>query len=287
MSLIIKIILALILSPIAGCLLAGIERRLNARLQHRVGPPILQPLYDVLKLFSKENVVVNKNQNLYIYAYFIFIVASLVMLVAGLDLLMILFVFTIANVALIVGSMSTGSPYPRISAQRETMSMLAYEPILLLFIIGIYMLTGSFKVSSLALTGKPVILYLPLIFISMMFIMIIKMKKSPFDFSSSHEAHQELVRGITTEYSGPTLGLIEITHFYEYILLLGLMFLFCYNNILIGTLIEIVAFLFTIIVDNVSARVNWQWMLKFTWTFVLGISIINIVLIYVLNIKLV
>lgn len=282
MSLMLKILL-FIIAPIIGCLLAGIERKLSGRLQHRVGPPLLQPLYDVLKLFNKENVVVNKYQNLFIYSYLIFVVLSLLLLILGFDLLMIIFVFTIANISFIVGSMSTGSPYARLGGQRETMAMLAYEPILIIYIIGIYMLTGSFNVSSLQSWNKPIILYLPLIFVSMLFIMIIKFKKSPFDFSSSHEAHQELVKGMTTEYSGPALAIIEITHWFEYIFLLGLMFLFSSNNIFGGILISMGTFLFTIVIDNISARVNWQWMLKFSWTAVLSLSVINILAIYLLK----
>lgn len=282
MSLMLKILL-FIIAPIIGCLLAGLERKLSGRLQHRVGPPLLQPLYDVLKLFNKENVVVNKYQNLFIYSYLIFVVLSLLLLILGFDLLMIIFVFTIANISFIVGSMSTGSPYARLGGQRETMAMLAYEPILIIYIIGIYMLTGSFNVSSLQSWNKPIILYLPLIFVSMLFIMIIKFKKSPFDFSSSHEAHQELVKGMTTEYSGPALAIIEITHWFEYIFLLGLMFLFSSNNIFGGILISMGTFLFTIVIDNISARVNWQWMLKFSWTAVLSLSVVNILAIYLLK----
>ena len=52
---IISIIAYLVLAPIIGCILAGLDRKMSARMQRRVGPPILQPYYDVRKLF--ENVV--------------------------------------------------------------------------------------------------------------------------------------------------------------------------------------------------------------------------------------
>ena len=173
---VLKIILIIILTPIVGCLLAGIDRKLTARLQNRVGPPLLQPFYDFLKLMSKENIVANKNQNTYILIYFMFIIASILMLFLQMDLLMIIFVYTIANVALIIGGMSTGSPYAKIGSHREMMSMLSYEPVLIFFIIGIYMLTGSFNISNLNYATKPIIIYLPLIFISMLFIMSVKFK---------------------------------------------------------------------------------------------------------------
>ena len=56
---VIGIIAFAIAGPIIGCLLAGLDRIISARMQGRVGPPLLQPYYDVRKLFSKENASVN------------------------------------------------------------------------------------------------------------------------------------------------------------------------------------------------------------------------------------
>ena len=57
---VISIIAYLILAPLAGGLLAGLDRKLSARMQRRVGPPVLQPFYDVLKLFEKEKQTVTR-----------------------------------------------------------------------------------------------------------------------------------------------------------------------------------------------------------------------------------
>lgn len=283
MSNVLKILLIIILSPAAGCLLAGIDRKITARLQHRVGPPLLQPFYDFLKLLSKENIAVSKYQNIYILLYFMFVLASLLMMFFGMDLLMIIFVFTIANVALITAGMSTGSPYSKIGSQREIIAMLCYEPVLVFYIIGMYMLTGSFRISSINTFGKPLIIYMPLIFLSMLFVMIIKFKKSPFDLSTSHHGHQELVKGVMTEFSGPALAVIELTHWYESIFILGLMFLFFKQNILAGAAISAFTYLFVIFLDNISARLTWQWLLRATWSIVIGLSIVNIFGIYMVR----
>ena len=52
---VISIIAYLILAPIVGGLLAGLDRKFSAKMQRRVGPPVLQPFYDVFKLFEKED----------------------------------------------------------------------------------------------------------------------------------------------------------------------------------------------------------------------------------------
>jgi ech hydrogenase subunit B len=274
-------VLVLIGAPIIGCLAAGIDRKLTARLQGRVGPPLLQPYYDVKKLLSKDNMIVNESQNLYVVVYVAFMILSLLMLVFKADILMIIFVYTISSIALIVGGMSTGSPYARIGSSREIMAILSYEPVLILYALAIYLVTGTFKLSAVLDASTPLLMYTPLIFIAMLFVLNIKLKKSPFDYSTSHHAHQELVKGMLTEYSGPGLAGIEIGHFYEYVFLTGLIFVFWTVNPLIGVLISIAAFLLVIVIDNITARVYWQWMLKLSWTLLLAISIVNIAFLYI------
>lgn len=283
---ILTIILVLIGAPILGCLASGIDRKLTARLQGRVGPPLLQPYYDVRKLFSKDNMVVNPSQNFYVIVYLVFIVLSLLMLVFKQDFLMIIFVYTVASVALVVGGMSTGSPYARVGSSREIMAILSYEPVLILYALAIYLLTGTFKLSALLDKSSPLLMYTPLIFIAMIVVLNIKLKKSPFDYSTSHHGHQELVKGMTTEYGGPGFATIEIAHFYEYVFLTGLIFLFWASTPVIGVLIGIIAYLLVIVIDNITARVYWQWMLKLSWTVLLILSIVNIAYLYVSGVKL-
>ncbi|MGA8180756.1 MAG: NADH-quinone oxidoreductase subunit H, partial [Desulfobacterales bacterium] len=45
--------------PLLGGVVSGLDRILTARLQARIGPPVWQPYFDVLKLFGKEKMVVN------------------------------------------------------------------------------------------------------------------------------------------------------------------------------------------------------------------------------------
>ena len=73
---VISIIAYLILAPLAGGLLAGLDRKLSARMQRRVGPPVLQPFYDVLKLFEKEKQTVTRVQDYYVLIFVIFVMAS-------------------------------------------------------------------------------------------------------------------------------------------------------------------------------------------------------------------
>lgn len=70
-------------------------------------------------------------------------------------------------------------------AQRELLQNMAYEPMLLLAAIGFYLATDSFNVGEIVKSPVPAVVYLPGIFIGYVFILIIKLRKSPFDLSTS------------------------------------------------------------------------------------------------------
>jgi len=280
MDLLVKILIIFVGAPLIGGLVSGIDRKLSARMQKRIGPPLLQPFYDVIKLIRKEPIVVNNVQVIYAYLHLAFMVLTLLLLVMGQDMLMVLFVQAFSSIALILGGMCVRSPYSRIGSQREIMQMVAYEPVLILMVVGIYMVNGSFLASNIVYLGKPLLLSLPLIFIAYLMAMVIKMRKSPFDLSTSHHAHQEIVKGITIEYSGPFLAIIEIAHFYEAFLVLMIAAYFWATNIWIGLILAALSFIFVIIVDNSFARLTANWMLKFMWTFALGLALTNIIWLY-------
>ncbi len=265
-------VLFLILAPIAGGLIAGIDRKITARMQGRVGPPLLQPFYDVGKLFEKERAVVTTAQNFYVLAYLIFIALSGALFFAGGDLLLIVFAFTLAHVFLVLGAYAVHSPYSHIGAERELIQVMAYEPMVILAAVGLYMVSGRFYVTDIVTTTVPAILYLPGVFLGFVTILTIKLRKSPFDISTSHHAHQEIVKGITTEFSGSTLAQVEIAHWYENVFLLGFIFLFFAWNPVIGIVAVAITYLAEIFVDNVTARARWQAALKSGWlAAVLGI----------------
>jgi ech hydrogenase subunit B len=176
--------------------------------------------------------------------------------------------------------MSVRSPYSKIGAQREIIQMMAYEPVLLLMVVGIYMTTKSFMIQSIFDHGTPLLYSLPLVFFAFLYVLTIKLRKSPFDLSTSHHGHQELIKGLTTEFSGPQLAIIELTHWYDLMLLLGLITLFFAKPIWVGILIALGSYFLELVIDNISARVTYKWMLKATWLVGIGAALTNIVWLY-------
>ena len=273
-------LLVILAAPVLGGFLSGVDRVLTARMQGRVGPPVLQPFYDVFKLLGKEPMAVNRRQVAWALGYLALIIASLVLFCLGGDLLIIVFIMAFAAVSFILGGFSVKSPYSHIGSQRELLQMLSYEPVLILLAIGVYLQTGSFMVSNLFNQSTPLLVSMPLVLIALIIILTVKMRKSPFDLSTSHHGHQELVKGITTEYSGPYLAIIEVTHWYELILVLGLVVIFWVQPIWMGIILALAAFFIELVIDNICARLTWDSMLKFTWSSGIILCLINMGLIY-------
>lgn len=277
----------LLLAPLAGGLLAGIDRKLSARMQGRKGPKLLQPFYDVIKLFSKQNAVVNATQKLLIAFYLFFCIFTGFIFFIGGDLLLVVFSFTLASVFLVLCAYSVNSPFSSIGASRELMQIMCYEPAVLLTAVGMYMVTGSFDVSEIVSNSMPNLFMLPGVFFVFMYILLIKLRKSPFDISTSHHAHQEIVKGVTTEISGPSLALVEIAHWYENILIWGLVYLFfgfdSVWSLPIFAVIFAVIFVFETMLDNANARMKWQFMLKSSWALTATVAFLNLLLISVIS----
>jgi len=226
----------------AGLFFKGIDRKLSARMQGRIGPPIRQPFRDVVKLFTKENIVPdNSIPWVFNLAPLIGLVATITILlyipIGGLDdpiastgyggfgdLILVLYLLIIPSLAMVIGGFSSGSPYATVGAQREMATMIAYEFPLAIIIISFAWLLGnsSFGLgaeqafSFVVIAGNPIwgsvgILGLIGAIILLLAIMIVtpaELSKIPFD---SPEAETEIAGGLLAEYSGRNLGMFYLT----------------------------------------------------------------------------
>ena len=259
----------LVLAPFVGALLDGLDRKLSARMQGRQGPPLLQPFYDLGKLFSKQMIAVNRVQILLNLSYLVFLAIAGSMLFAGADILMCTFLLSTADMFLVMAASSDSSPFSTLGAGREMIQMMAYEPLTLLMAVGFYLATGSFHVGSIVQAPVSAVLLMPGFLLGFVFITAIKLRKSPFDLSTSHHAHQEMVKGITTEMSGPALGIVNVAEYYEMVPMLGIVALFFVNRNWwswpLAVLACLAVYFLELLWDNVSARVKWDTLLKSCW----------------------
>ena len=269
-----------VLAPVVGCLLAGLDRKISARMQGRVGPPLLQPYYDVRKLIEKDNVSVNSTEGVYVTCALVFTLLAGGIFFSGGNLLMCVFVVTLSGLFFIVAAYSTRSPYAEIGANRETLQVMAYEPMVLCMAVAFYMASGTFDVGGAFALDAPVITTIWLVFLGFLFVLTIKLRKSPFDLSMSHHAHQEIVRGMTTEMSGKTLAKVEVMHWCENVLFMGWVGLFfVWGNplsVVLAIVVVLAVYFLEIWIDNNFARVKWQALLKSAWLVALVAGGVNV-----------
>ena len=220
-------------SFLVGMLLTGIDRKIVARMQKRVGPPILQPFYDFFKLLGKETIVPDAANRR------VFLLAPLVGL-AGItvlqlfipvfhfhvfdnvaDVIVILYLLLIPALAEILGAAASGSPYAGVGLSREMVTILAVELPLLLVLLAVAKTVGSAMGRGLVFSLSTIVGYqelhgslitkLSMIPAAVAFLLIIPGETGSHPFDTA-EAETEICEGMMAEYSGAPLGVYKLTH---------------------------------------------------------------------------
>ncbi len=271
----------LILAPLLGGLVAGVDRVVTARLQSRMGPPLMQPFYDVGKLMSKVIPPASSWQGMFVRWALVASLASDVLLAAGADVLMAFFVQAASACFVAMGAFCGSSPYSKIGAQREIFQMLAYEPVFLVCILCMAKAAGGFDAYTImSAQSQPLLFKMPLLVPGLLFVVLIKLRKSPFDIAASHHMHQEVVRGVYTDFAGRDFALLEIAHWADVTVILWICsFLWATGPAqMVATAL---VFLFAaLVIDNISARLTWRTMLRKVAPLVLILATVNLVWLY-------
>jgi formate hydrogenlyase subunit 4 len=283
MNPIVYAVLFVLLAPVFGGLLAGIDRIVSARMQSRVGPPLLQPFYDLGKLLQKDARQVNPLVEPLLLGHVGFMAATGAMLVGGVDLIFVAFVFALAALFLVLAAGTVNSPYSFTGAERELIVLLAAEPFFILMLAAICKVTDASSYQGVLSSAVMVAPKLPGVLLAFTFVATIKLRKSPFDISTSHHAHQELVSGLTSDMSGRLLGYVEVAHWYESAILASFVILFFNWSVPLGLLAFAVVYAAEILVDNSTSRAKWQLVLRSTWAVTLLLAGGNVLALFLLK----
>ncbi len=268
-------IILIVLAPVIGGLIYGLERIVRARMQRRIGPPLLQPFYDFLKLLDKRRMLVHSTHAFLGLVHFLALWVAVALLILGGDFILIIFLHLLSSAVIILAGFSTRSIFSHLGANRSAISILAYEPVLVIIAISAYLLTGSFEVSALYASPIPILYKMPLAFVALLLVLPVKLKKSPFDVA---EAHQEVVGGVELEFSGIFYEAIYTAKWLDYVFCYLLVFLFGGANIWFGLLLVALTFLYINALDNSSARVNYKQMVRFCLWVALPLAFVNLIL---------
>lgn len=266
-------IILIFLAPIVGGFIYGFERVVRARMQNRQGPPILQPFYDMYKLIDKLPFIVNSYHSILGIVHFFTLWMVIAYMIVGGNLLYVVFLHLLSSIFLVLAGYSVKSVYSHMGSNRELMSIIAYEPILIMLAVAFYMLNGTFDISAIRDNESSLYSLIP-IFLAFLMLIPIKLKKSPFDAT---EAHQEIVGGVEIEFSGIFFEFLYMAKWLEYVFIYMLLFLFAGDNYLLAFVLFIAVFLVVNLVDNSTARVRIDHLVKIVSIIGLILSFINLI----------
>ncbi|MBR0130600.1 MAG: NADH-quinone oxidoreductase subunit H [Firmicutes bacterium] len=293
---------------VCGLWLAGVDRKVIAKMQKRIGPPILQPTYDFFKLMGKETIVPRvANRLVFLGAPVIgFISLAIIMLFIPIfgftafsgsaDLIVILYLITISGVALIVGGSSSGSPYAGIGISREMVTMMSYElPFVIILLTVAKKVGGADLVFSMDAISKWQQANGSLLFqwsmipaaLAMLLVIPAEVGVQPFDVA---EAETEICEGPLIEYSGAALGVFKLNTAMKMIIMTGLftsLFLGGFTTGIVAVDVLIFVVICTVLtllcmttIHAVTARLKIEHLLTFYWTFVAGLAMASLILVW-------
>lgn len=214
-----------------GLLVKGIDRRLAARLQRRVGPPLLQPLFDLVKLARKRTMVPDTAcRQVFLGAplagTMAVMAAAALIPIPGVyepspmlgNLLVLFYLLLVPAVAMMLAGSSSGSTYGAIGFSREMVLMLAYEPAIVLVLIAVAARVGAAEGTGMTFSLTEIVHYQQVhgaflfdpamwpALLAFLAFLPANLNIVPFDIP---EAETEVLEGPLLEYSGPALGLFK------------------------------------------------------------------------------
>ncbi|OGW81413.1 MAG: hypothetical protein A3G33_01015 [Omnitrophica bacterium RIFCSPLOWO2_12_FULL_44_17] len=291
------------LTAVLGLFTSWVDRKVTARVQYRVGPPVLQPVFDVIKLLGKETLIPDGASKLTFLAAPVVGLSSVILVSTILwmnvihpqqtflgDLIVVLYLLTVPSMSIIMGGFASGNPLASIGSSREMKLILSYElPFVLAILVPVIHSHYSIRLGDILnmQSGSGVIIGNfsgSIAFIVALLCVQAKLGLVPFDMP---EAETEIIGGPFVEYSGAGLAIFRLMkNMLLFVMPFFLMILFMggirfdgihiFNALLkyLGTVALIT------VIRNTNPRVRIDQALRFFWGPMTVLAIIAIILAY-------
>ncbi|MGD2279291.1 MAG: NADH-quinone oxidoreductase subunit H [Candidatus Omnitrophota bacterium] len=295
------ILFGFLLTAAIGLAASWIDRKVTARVQYRVGPPLLQPLIDIIKLMGKETLIpAGASKTFFLLAPVLglgsVIVVSTMLWIYDIragqgfvgDLIVIVYLLTIPSKSIILGGFSSANPLASVGASREMKLVLGYElPFVLALMVPVIKAGYSIRIEEILLfqASQGVIAgHISGIIALIVVIMCVQAKLAlvPFDVP---EAETELSGGALIEYSGPALAMYRLMKnmlmftlpFFVMILFMG-GFRFDGIHLLYGALKYVGLVALVTVIRNTNPRVRIDQAVRFFWGPMTVLAVLAVVL---------
>jgi NADH-quinone oxidoreductase subunit H len=268
-----------------------VERKTIARMQQRIGPPLLQPFYDFVKLLGKESRGYATIDSLMMKAWPALSVAVMLAALALLpifptdggfsgDLILLITLLELPSMFYILAGFTSRSIYGKVGSMREASLSLSSNLLFLVAVMMIAVSSHTFSLSELATPTSSPVRWLGLL--AIILCIPAKLRLNPFSTSS---AEQEIYAGPLTEYGGADLALWELAHGLEWMALSGLVVSLAFPRtgmklfdapifgslcILLVVLLATVAAATARFTIDRSVRIYWRWSVALAVFFLLS-----------------
>ena len=285
----------LVFTAVVGLITSWIDRFVTARVQMRVGPPPLQPFYDIAKLMIKETCVpAGGSHTMFLAAPLLGLagvsLGALIIWEAVLfpekgfpgDVVVALYVLTLPAVAVILGSFASRNPLASLGGSREMKLLLSYELPLVLAVlvpvIKVYGATGSILLKDMAAALPVASVSGTLALLVAILCMQAKLTLVPFD---APEAETELTGGAYMEYSGPPLAIFKLTRAMMLCtmpMLLTTVFCGAGRSLILVPFKYVGLVVVVVLIRNTAPRVRTDQAVKFFWGPVTLVALVAVTL---------
>ncbi len=204
-------------------ILEFLDRRIAARMQHRVGPPFYQPLADFVKMLGKEvidpdGVDVPVFDAAPLIALAAVMTAYLYIPIFGSspfafqgDLVMVLYLFTLPTIALFLLGWLSRNIFSALGGIRAVTQLFIYEVPFFLALLAPALMAGTWSISEIMIWQQNNMWFVflqPIGFVIALIGLQAKLERTPFDIP---EAETEIVAGPWTELTGRRLAVMHLT----------------------------------------------------------------------------
>lgn len=284
--------------------LIWLERRLLALVQDRYGPNRVGPfglgqvIADALKMFMKEDWVPPfADKPVFILApalammttllsfALVPVAPGLVVFDSSVGLLLFLAISSLGAYSIVLAGWASNNKYSLLGALRGSAQMLSYEVFMALSLMGVVVMTGSFRFTDIVEAQKSIWNIIPQFvgFVIFFIAALAETHRLPFDLP---EAESELIAGFHSEYSGLKFGMFFVAEYIGITLMSAMMVLLFFGGwhgpwlppalwFVIKTYILISVF---IILRGALPRPRYDQLLTFGWKYLLPLSLLNLII---------